>query len=94
MKINIINANNYQNNCDSQVLLKSSIAPFPGLQSSVGEGSVWHARLVGDIFGVLGGRLDLANDIIVEVAGGALCPVGHCVLVHCKKGNLQYSILL
>ena len=66
-------------------MLKSSIAPFPGLQSSVGEGSVWHARLVGDIFGVLGGRLDLANDIIVEVAGGALCPEGHCVLVYCEK---------
>ena len=74
----------YQNNCE-MALATQHAEIIPGLQPPVGVGGVGHSRLGGDVFGVLRGRLDLANDVIAEVAGGALCPEGHCVLVYCEK---------
>ena len=42
----------------------------------MGVGSVGYTSLAGDILGVLSGCLYFADDVKVEVARGALCPIG------------------
>ena len=53
----------------------------------MGVGSVGYTSLAGDILGVLSGCLYFADDVKVEVARGAFCPIGQCVLVDCEKEN-------